>query len=86
MAELNGIITEIHEIEQVNEGLKKRTFVIEDDTKYHNTVCFELINDKTDIIQYYKVGQKVEVLFSIKSRRHNDRYFASIIAYSVKPL
>lgn len=86
MAELTGKIIEINREEQINDTLKKRTFAIEDESKYHNTVCFELLNEKTDLIEYYEVGQNVTVLFSVKSRKSNERYFTSCIAYSIKPV
>ena len=85
MAELTGKIIEINPEERINDTLTKRTFVIEDESKYHNLVCFELLNDKTDIIEYYKVDQRVEVLFSVRSRKSNDKYFTSATAYSIKP-
>lgn len=86
MAELIGKIIEINQEEVISDSLTKRTFVIEDETKYKNQVCFELINNKTDIIEYYKIDQRVEVLFSVRSRKSNDRWFSSIVAYSIKPL
>lgn len=84
--ELTGKIVEINKEEQINDTLKKRTFVIEDDSKYHNTVLFELIGDKTDIIEYYTEGQKIEVMFSVRSRKSGDRWFTSCTAYSIKPI
>lgn len=86
MAELIGKITEINQEEVISDSLTKRTFVIEDETKYKNQVCFELINNKTDIIEYYNIDQRVEVLFSVRSRKSNDRWFNSIVAYSIKPV
>lgn len=84
--EITGTIKEINSEEQINDTLKKRTFVIEDDSKYHNSVLFELIGDKTDIIEYYTEGQQVEVMFSIRSRKSGERWFTSCIAYSIKPV
>ena len=85
MAELTGKIIEINAEERINDTLTKRTFVIEDDTKWHNTVCFELLNEKTDSIEYYQVGDIIEVLYSVKSRKSkDDRWFTSAACYSHK--
>lgn len=86
MAELTGKIIEINSEEQINDTLKKRTFAIEDESKYHNTVCFELLNEKTDLIEYYQIGDRVEVLHSVKSRKPKDKWYTSAIAYSIKPV
>lgn len=85
MAELTGKIIEINPEERINDTLTKRTFVIEDESKYHNTVCFELTNDKTDIIEYYNIGDRIEVLYSVKSRKSkDDRWFTAAACYSLK--
>lgn len=66
----------------------KREFWLELDTdpKYPQTVSFELSGDKTDIIDAYQEGQKVEVEFNLRGRIWNDKCFNTLSAWKIQPL
>lgn len=84
MAEHTGIIKEIHEEEKINDNLTKRRFIIEEDTRYKNLICFDLINDRTDLIDPYEVGENVVVSYNLKSHNHNGKWFTQATAWKIQ--
>ena len=84
MAEQTGTIKEIYPEEKISESLSKRRFIIEEDGKYKNTICFELINGRTDLIDPYQIGDNVKVSYNIKSHCHSDKWYTQAIAWKLE--
>lgn len=81
--ELKGTLKVIGATEQVTEKFSKRLFVIEVPGKYTNIVALQFVNDKTDLLDTYEVGQEVRVHFDVRSREWNGKYFTELTAWGI---
>ena len=67
--ETTGTIHVINDTQQVNDTFKKREFVLEvQDGNYPQYIKFQIVQDKTTLLDNYQVGQQVKVLFNIRGR------------------
>ena len=82
-------ITHIWPVELVGKNqLEKRTFVLEEvsDKEYKGSIAIDLIKDKVNMIDQYKVGDIVSVGLNIRANysEGTGRYYNGINAWSVK--
>jgi len=79
---IEGTITNITPVE--HRGAKQfpvRAFVVEEtEGQYTNSYCFSLLGEKTDMIEKYRINQKVQVKFAPSSREHNGRWYTELKA------
>jgi hypothetical protein len=87
-----GKIIEIKEAQQISETFKKRNFVIEyaENVQYPEYISFELVQDKCDLLDSFKMGQEVEVSFNLRGRKWvnpegETRYFNALQAWRIEP-
>lgn len=75
-----GIITHIGQTESFGEkGFKKRIVVITDKTQtYQQPICFEFHKDKCDILENFKIDDKVEIDFYLNGKEYNGRYYNTL--------
>lgn len=90
---LKGKILELKDTVQVTDTFKKREFIVEyaDNPQYPEFVKFELIQDRCDLLDNFKVDQEVEVHFNIRGRKWTDpkgevKYFNSLQAWRIDPV
>ena len=87
-----GKLKRIHDEQIINERFKKREFVIETEEQYSQTLIFQLVQDKTNIIDNFKIGDKIEVYFNLRGRewqRDTDseiRVFNTLDAWRIEKL
>lgn len=88
--EISGKLIEIFDTVQINDSFRKREFVLEysENSQYSEFIKFELFQDKSDIINNFKVGDEVVVAFNLKGRKWNDpkggvKYFNTLQAWRV---
>lgn len=86
-----GKIVSIGNVETVGQnGLQKRTFVLEEnsDKEYKGGVAIDLIKDKVDMINSFKVGDLVRVSlnFRVNYSENTQRYYNSITARKIEGL
>lgn len=72
--ELQGKLIEIFDTQQLSEKFKKREFVVETrettgGREFVETIKFQLIQDRCDLIDSYKTGEEIKVHFNIKGNR-----------------
>ena len=81
-----GVIIAIDEIITFDSGFTKREFIIKttDDGDYPQDIKFELVKDKTALIDKYNVGDKVTVWLNIRGREWNQRYFVNLVAWKLE--
>lgn len=66
---VKGILKRINPIETVGaNNFTKRLFVIETQENYPQTLEFQLIKDRVDIIEVYKIREEIEVHFNLRGR------------------
>lgn len=90
---LKGTIKVIKETQHVSDKFRKREFVLTTDesSQYPQHVQIELTQDKTELINNYKVGDKVDVSINIRGREYTGtdgvtKYFNSIQAWRLENL
>ncbi|MFY7971027.1 MAG: DUF3127 domain-containing protein [Flavobacteriales bacterium] len=81
--ELAGKIKVIFEEKTFPSGFNKREFVITTEEQYPNDICFELLKDKTAIVNNFKSGDRVMVRFDIRGREWQGKYFNSLVAWKI---
>ena len=81
-----GNIIAIDDIITFDSGFTKREFVIKttDDGEYPQDIKFELVKDKTALVDKYNVGDKVTVHFNIRGREWNEKYFVNLVAWRLE--
>lgn len=87
--ELQGTIKSIGEIQTFGSGFQKREFVLLTTEQYPQPVSIEIIGDKIDILDPYKVGDNVMVGINIRGRewvspQGETKYFNSIVAWKLQ--
>ncbi len=85
---VSGKIVEIFETVKIKESFQKREFVLEfaSNPKYPELVKFELVQDKCNLLDNFKVGQEVSVEFDLRGRKWTDqkgavKYFNTLQAW-----
>ena len=88
---IKGKILEISDTQQVTNTFKKREFVVEyaENPQYPEFIKFELIQDKCDLLNTFKVGDELDVHFNLKGRKWTDpkgevKYFNSLQAWRLE--
>lgn len=88
--ELQGKIKLIDETKTFGErGFRKRELVITTEEQYPQTIMIEFVQDKTDLLNSYKVGQDVKVSFNVRGRewvnpQGETKYFNSIQGWRIE--
>lgn len=90
--ELQGKIKLIDETKTYgSNGFRKRELVITTEEQYPQTIMIEFVQDKTDLLNQYKVGQDVKVSINIRGREWTNpqgevKYFNSIQGWRIENL
>lgn len=88
--ELKGKVHFIGETIQVSDKFKKRELILEyvENPQYPEYVKFEAVQDKTALLDNFKIGNEVEVFFNLKGREWADKngikqYFNSLHVWKI---
>jgi hypothetical protein len=65
---VEGKVKRIHDEQVISDRFKKREFVIETEEQYPQVLMFQLVQDKTNLIDQFSVGDKVEIFFNLRGR------------------
>ena len=90
--ELQGKIKLIDETKTFgSNGFRKRELVITTEEQYPQVIMIEFVQDKTDLLNNYKVGQDVKVSINVRGRewvnpQGETKYFNSIQGWRVENL
>ncbi|MEY3385291.1 MAG: hypothetical protein RIR53_102 [Bacteroidota bacterium] len=85
-----GTLHYLSETQQVKDTFKKREFVLEiADGNYPQHIKFQVTQDRCAILDSYKVGQQLKVLFNLRGRPYQNRegqtvYFTNLEAWRVE--
>lgn len=91
--EITGKLIAINDTQQVSERFKKREFVLETSEEingnvYTNYAKMQLVQNKCEIIDNYKIGDNVKVNFNIKGnkweRDGNVNYITNLDAWRIE--
>lgn len=89
--DIKAKLLEISDTVKVSEKFKKREFVVEyapENPQYTEFLKFEIVQDKCDLLNNFKIGQNVEIHFNLKGRKWiNPKgetvYFNSLQAWKI---
>ena len=90
--EATGKLHTIFDTKQVSERFSKREFVVElADSKYPQTVLFQLTGDRCSQLDRLNVGDHVSVEFSLRGREWKSpsgdiKYFNSLDVWKIEPV
>ena len=90
--EVQGKIKMIGETQTFgNNGFRKREMVITTEEQYPQHIMVEFVQDKTDLLNNYQVGQSVKISINIKGRewinpQGEAKYFNSIQGWRIENL
>ena len=87
--DVTGRLHDIFDEQQVSEKFRKREFVLEvQEGQYPEQIKFQLVQDKTALIDAYKVGDEVKVTFNLRGRGFNKNgqmlYFTNLEAWRIE--
>jgi hypothetical protein len=89
--EVSGKLHTIFETKQITDRFQKREFVVEvaDNSRYPQTVLFQLTGDRVDAIEGCSVGDNVTVEFSLRGRewtspKGETKFFNSLDVWKVQ--
>lgn len=78
-----AIITKLP-AKQVSEKFRIQEFILKvGDDKYPQEVKFQLVNDKTDLLDFIQVNDVVEVTFELRGREYNGTHYVTLNALKV---
>lgn len=81
--ELIGKIKVLGEEQTFPSGFNKRAFVITTEEQYPNDIQFELLKDKTSVLNGYQMGERIKVFFDIRGREYQGKYYNNLVAWRV---
>ena len=90
MYKLTGEIKVINDTVQVSDSFRKREFVVVDAKgEYPQFILLQLIQDRCEVLDKFKVGEQVEVSFFLNGREWTNpkdntvKYFNSLQAWKI---
>ena len=90
--EVQGAIKVIGEVQEISATFKKRELVVSTDEQYPQTLSIEFIQDKTDLLNKFEIGQNVKVGINLRGREWENpqtkeiKYFNSIQGWRIELL
>jgi hypothetical protein len=82
--EIQGKIIVLNDTETIGtKDFKKRLVVIQTDEQYPQTIPVEFTQDKTSVLNFYKVGDLVKIGINIRGSEWKGRYFANINGWKI---
>jgi single-strand DNA-binding protein len=82
--ELNGKLKVLFDTQSFPSGFTKREFVITTEEQYPQDVKFELVKDKTSMIDKFRVGDQLKVSFNVRGNEYQGKYFVSLQAWRIE--
>lgn len=86
--ELQGTLKAIGELQTFTSGFQKREAVILTEEQYPQPINIEFLQDKLDLLNNFKVGDKVKIGINIRGREWTSpqgevKYFNSITGWRI---
>jgi len=89
--QVSGEIIEIYDVKIISDTFKKREFILKHapNPEYPDFLKLEVVQNKTDLLDKYKVGQEVVVDINLKGKKwekgEKSGYFNSLQAWRIQP-
>ena len=86
MSEITGKIIVLNDAELVGAAgtFKKRLVVVETSEQYPQKIGIDFVQDKTSVLDKYKVGDEVKVSANIRGQEYNGKYYVSLNGWKIE--
>jgi hypothetical protein len=89
--EILGKIKVLNQEQQVSPTFKKREVVVATDEQYPQSILVEFIQDKTDLLNNFMIGDPVKISINLKGREWTSpqgevKYFNSIHGWRIEKM
>jgi len=89
--EVNGVIKVLGNVQAPSEKFKKRELVVTTDEQYPQHVLIEFVQNNTDLLNKFKVGDEVKVHINLGGRewinpQGEAKYFNSVKGWRIEKL
>ena len=83
--ELTGKVKLIQDPQTFGSGFTKREMVVTvEEGKYPQDINIEFVQDKVSLLDSGQPGQQITVLFDIRGREYNGRYFNNLVGWKIQ--
>ncbi|SFI91031.1 Translation initiation factor IF-3, C-terminal domain [Kaistella treverensis] len=87
--ELQGTVKKITELQTFASGFQKREMILMTEEQYPQPINIEFLQDKSDLLNQVKEGDKVKVSINIRGREWTSpqgevKYFNSIVGWRME--
>jgi translation initiation factor IF-3 len=87
--EVTGKIKVINPTQQVSASFKKREIVVTTEEQYPQHIIMDFVQDKTDLLDQYNVGEQVKVSVNLRGRewvspQGETKYFNTIQGWRIE--
>ena len=83
MFNIKGKLIQVSDTVTRSNDFKTREFVIETSDQYPQKVKFQVVKDKTTLLDHFKDGDELEVYFNIRGNEWNGKYFVNLDAWKI---
>jgi hypothetical protein len=85
---ITGTLKSVFDTKQVSATFSTREFVIESTDQYPQTILFQLVQDKCDLIDSYVEGEEIVVEFNLRGKSWTNpqgelKYFNTLQAWKI---
>ena len=81
--QITGEIIHIGEVETFPSGFCKRLVVVKTDAQYQNELPFELMKDKTSLVDGCAIGDTITAEINLNGREYNNKWYLSASAWKI---
>lgn len=82
--EVSGKLKVKMEEQSFSSGFTKREFVLTTEEQYPQEIKFELIKDKTSLIDKFNENDTIKVSFNLRGNEYNGKYYVNLQAWRVE--
>ncbi len=82
--EITGRIKLIGDEQTFPSGFVKRQIVITTEEQYPQDIAFELMKEKTSLINGYNVGETLKVHFNIRGSEYQGKHYVNLTAWKLE--
>ena len=82
--ELTGKLKAVMDVQTFNSGFTKREFVVTTEEQYPQDIKFELIKDKTSLVDAFKPNDSIKVSFNVRGNEYNGKYYVNLQAWRLE--